>query len=492
MRDTCVLIHPGLVYIIKSRWVNAQEEGDDADVQLFWQIMAEDGPALWTGDNSDWVANRLMEKTIAELKCRQDRGHAPRDLFGGWEKNETHLAEHRPYLNNLATAFKRVLANECIEDCTEQLGMFFDPIQAPDFDDDSGISEQYENQDYLEEVNVYNQIMSDLGRPDLPGPTKPGGRGIPYDVMEFVPVFPTPNFNSRMDQLTAELLAEITLAEGFCPRADASIRGGRTRDDYWRNENFVDRTLEFILRLLALDPGLSRTRMLEIGRLFHSLILEPWYEQYGRRYLSPLGGNVLPPHEAENLRLRNAVIEMDNEAYVMHLQARPNFVDGWWAKRTFTCVLSDNIDLATASMLQVQMTARAKWSRFYSNWLQILANCELTRTKLTQEQLDSEELKMCPICADDYEVGHISNCPVWIECPNSHTLCLKCYTQLSLTPTKPYNDLMTTKYCPQCRGELEYENAMKNLSEGLGLMPTLTTDFAYGTVNEASDPDAPE
>lgn len=489
-----MLIHQAQVYKIKTSWLAQQEEQgiQGVDTDLFWATMMEEGPALWSGDNSDWELNRLMEKTIAELKCRQDRGHPPRDLFGRWERNETHLSEHRLYLNNMASSLKRELANELVDDFTEQLRMFFDPIQAPDYDDDDDESEQYNNQPYLDEVNVYRQILGNLERSDLPGPTKPGGRGIPYDVMEFVPPFNNSDFNSRMDRLTADLVDEVTRAETYCPRADRSILGNRTLDVYWRNENMVDRTLEFVLRLLAFDPGLSRARMLEIGRLFHSLILEPWYEQYGRRYLSPLGGQVLPPHEAENLRLRNAIIAMDNQAALIHLQTIPNFQDGWWAKRVFTCVLSDDINLETASVLQVQMAARSHWSRFYSRWLQILANAELTRTKLTQEQLDSEALQICPICADDYEVGHIANCPVWIECPNSHTLCIKCYTQLSLTPTKPYNSMETTKYCPQCRGELEYENAMVNISEGLALMPTLNADFALATINEASDPDAPE
>lgn len=459
------------------------------DMDLYREVVMEQAE-LWTGDTSDWVLNRLMEKTLAELKCRYDKTHEPQDYLGAWQKNETHLAEHRPYLNNVATALRREICQLLLTDFTDYMGMIFHPLLAEDMDDD-GESEQYDAQPFLEEVDVFNRIHADLGSAELPGPTKPGGQGIPYDVMEFVPVFPTVNFRSRLERLKSDLVGEITRAEGYCPRADRSILGNRTRDEYWRNENFVDRTLEMVIQLLALDPGLTRVRMLEIGRLFHSLILEPWYQQYGRRFVSPLGGDTLPAHEAENLRLRNAIIELDTQAWGFELQRLPGWTDKWWTARTFAALRVDWPVTEMDDIEQVQAYALNNWRRFYSRWLQILANAELTRTKLTQEQLDSENLKMCPICADDYEVGHIANCPVWIECPNSHTLCIKCYTQLSLTPTKPYDSLVSTHYCPQCRGELEYETDMRDLTEGLGLMPSLRTDFPYGTISEESGLNAP-
>lgn len=435
-------------------------------------------PNMWDGPNpEDQVVRNLIEKTVAELKCRHDKTHPAQDRFGMWEKDETHLAEHRPYLNNVSTALRRQISHRTLDDFRDDLKILLDPIEADD-EDEEGNSEQYNNQPFADEVNYYHEAMAGLASDDLKGPTKPGGQGIPYDVLEFVPQFPEMHFNSRLERLKMDIRSEVTECEILAPRGDERIRGGRSHDEYMRNEHFVDATLGFIFGLLAFDPGLSRVRMIQIGKLFHSLILEPWYFEFGHGERKEGEGG--EGHEEHNVWLRQSVIDLDNAAKVMSLHdLEVDFIDRWWGAVCYGGLTGDIASPGRLKITHIHMMAMTRWRRFYVNWLQILANVELSHTKLTQEQLDAEENKSCPICADDYVVGDQHNCAVWIGCGNNHTLCKKCYTQLSLTPTRPYTDLETDKFCPQCRGQLQYEEAMKNLTEGLDLMPSLSTDFPY-------------
>lgn len=448
------------------------------DEETYREVMQQEGPNMWSGPNSeDKVLAHLMEKTVAELKCRLDKSHPAQDRFGEWEQYETHLSEHRPFLNNISTALRRGISNATIEDCTRKLSILFHPIEADDVDDEQN-SDEYDNQPFYEEAELYDDLMEGLKAADLKGPTKPGGRGIPYDVLEFVPQLPTTDFNNRIDRLKIDLLTEKTNCEILAPSGADDIRGGRDGDEYARNESFVEGTLSFIFELLALDPGLSRVRMIEIGKLFHSLVLEPWYFEFGHDERQAGEGG--EGHEEHNVWLRQSVIDLDNALDPLDNMRLPNFATAWWPSICYKTIV-DAPNMGTVTIDRVHRTALAGWRQFYVNWLQILANVELTHTKLTQEQLDAETDKSCPVCADDYEVDSPNNCAVWIECENNHTLCKKCYVQLSLTPTRPYNDLFTDKFCPQCRSELKYESAFRNITEGLNLMPSLSTDFPYNS-----------
>ncbi|KKY32052.1 hypothetical protein UCDDA912_g08004 [Diaporthe ampelina] len=423
---------------------------------------------MWA-NKDDTVLENLLEKNVCELKCRLDKTHPPKDRIGIWEQNETHLAEHRPFLNNVATALRRQLSENILDDLREELNIYLSPNLAPD-------DETFNEQDFADEVATYHRIVSKLSSPDLPGPTKPNTRGVPYDILEFVPMFPTVNFQSRMERIKADLVDEVRRNEIQAPRGDDTLLGGRDLQEYFRNEQFVDTTLGLILELLALDPGLTRVRMLQIAKLFHSMLLEPWYKEFGHDNRQP--GTEPQGHEADNLELRDAIIDMDNAADAVHLHgAVVDFAGQWWPKACYHAVVNDPRLGGPKTVNHVQRSAAKRWLKLYGNWLQILANVELSHTKLTQEELDNESLQSCPVCADDYDVGNPYNCPVFIGCENSHTLCKKCYTQLSLTPNRPYNDLMTARNCPQCRAELVYRQDMEELTQDLALMPRLNTDF---------------
>ncbi|KAG6364282.1 hypothetical protein INS49_005882 [Diaporthe citri] len=435
----------------------------DAYAPLLW------GPPGYLGP----VLKSIMEKTLAELKCRLNKDHIPQDRFGQWQEKETHLAEHRPFLNNVTTSLKRAISNGTLDDMSNDLNVLFDSVEGNDMDE-NGDSEEYNNQTFIDEMGTYDEIMDYLGSDNIRGPTKPDG--LPYEILEFVPQMPGTNFNSRIDRLRMDLITEETQCEIIAPKGDDSILGGRNLQEYLRNEQFIKETLEFIFELLALDPGLSRTRMLDIGKLFHSLLLEPWYFNHGHG--DRQAGESAEENEQFNMELRGAVIDLDNVTFRMRLHEN-GFASKWWGENCFHVVIDNPNVVRPGTIDHVHSSAWNHWSRFYSNWLQILANVELSHSKLTQEQLDAEDNKSCPICMEDYVVGNPNSCAVWIECGNNHTLCKKCYTQLSLTPTRPYNELMTTRYCPQCRQELQYEEDMNDLTDGLNLMPSLNTDFPY-------------
>lgn len=450
---------------------------EEDDVEVYGEVMERMAPNLWCGPNpEDKVLRNLMEKTLAEVKCRHDKSHPAHDRWGIWEKDETHLAEHAPFLNNVSTALRRYISHNTLDDFTNELSMILTPVEADDYDDDADTSEAYDNQVFLDEVQHYNRTLEGLVSDDLKGPTKPGGRGIPYDVMEFVPHFPSVYFNSRMARLKMDLVDAITECEILAPRGDERLRGQRDHDEYMRNENFVDATLAFIFSLLAFDPGLSRVRMIEIGKLFHSMILEPWYFEFGHGERQEGEGG--EGHEEHNVWLRQSIIDMDNVAFRTHYHTNPEFVDRWWGRACWSAVIIEQRG-RPPTLDRLEKSADHRWKRFYVNWLQILANVELSHTKLTQEQLDAEEMKSCPVCADDYDANHEYNCAVRIGCDNNHTLCKKCYTQLSLTPTRPYTELESDKFCPQCRGKLKYEKAVQSLTQSLRLVPSLLTDFPY-------------
>lgn len=428
--------------------------------------MSQNAYVLW-GNQDDPVLVNLLEKTVAETKCRQDNKHPPGDSLGIWEKDEAHLGERRPFLNNAATALRRQLSETILDDFEQKLNIYLFEDLAPDED-------AYNNQDFADEVGIYQDIYDELSSATLPGPTK--GRGVPYDILEFVPTYRTGTFQTRPEHMRYALVSKLNRYLILAPRGDARLLAGRDDQEYQRNEHFVDRTLGLIFELLALDPGLTSARMADIAQLFHSMILEPWFREFGNERRLP--GNDPPQgHEAHNLELRDAIIALDNAAAeVFRHDNEPDFIDQWWPKACYSAVVNDPSINGALTVAHVQHSVKGRWRRFYSNWLQILANVEMSHTKLSQEQLNNESLKSCPVCADDYDVESPYNCPVLIGCPNQHTLCKKCYSTLSLTPTRPFNSLMTDKHCPQCRSVLTYVEWQRDLTEDLNLMPRLYTD----------------
>jgi hypothetical protein len=456
-----------------------QEEPEDdpppPNNALYQQMLREDGPNLWSGPEQ-FLLN-MMDKLLAEVKCRQEPTHPPPDRFLEWEAKETHLSEHMPALNNTSTALRRRMALDLEWSLRNWLKMILIPHDGEDVDDE-GNSAQYEEQPFINETYAYQIYMSAFRSENIAGPINPG-KG-PYDILEFVPQMDRSAVTRRMEQMKADLIKEMTRAEIEAPRGDDSLLGGRSRDEYDRNEQFVDCTLDFVFQLLAFDSGLTGERMMEIARMFYSLLLEPWYDVYG--HPGRLAGQLPHGHEAANHELRSAIIELDESAEDISLrETTQNYVERFWQRLSYDAVMERGAIERTndLSYLNVCSSAWSYWATFYSSWMQILANAELSHTKLTQAQLDAGSEKSCPICADDYDVSSDFNCPVYYGCANNHVLCKKCYTTLSLVPTKPFTRLDTDKHCPTCRALIPYKEAMNiNLLGRMRFMPTLNCDLA--------------
>lgn len=354
---------------------------------------------------------------------------------------------------------------------------------APDYDyDNEGNSELYEEQIFMEDVVRYQNSMDALRSDRIAGPLN--ARKIPYDILEHVPPFERADVDQRIALLKQDLVQELTRAQTQAPIGDETILGGRTRYAYDRNEQFADVTMNFIFDLLALDPGLSAGRMVQIAKLFHSVLLEPWYAAYGHSNRQP--GDQPAHYEIANIELRRAIIKLDDTADGLRIrQSVSSFTELWWKRVAYSAFVGSEFlnPRFELSYRNVYNESTNLWMTFYKNWLQILANVELSHTKLTQEQLDGESEKNCPVCGDDYNVSSPYDCPVHYGCRNSHTLCKKCYTSLSLTPNKPYSRLQTDQFCPTCRAQIPYYSALStNLLEDMQFMPMLRTVFTADTV----------
>ncbi|KAL1852396.1 hypothetical protein Daus18300_012229 [Diaporthe australafricana] len=430
---------------------------------------------LWGGDDSDCVLMESHEKILAETKCRHDTSHQPPDNIGLYEERETHLSEHKPFLNNVATAMRRTIAKKMMSDFKSHLGVMYWPEEAIDYD--GANSQDWRDQEFFDEVVDFHSIRADLAADDLPFPRKDGTPRLPWDILEFVPLHPDINRQTRSARLRADLWDELARAEREAMRGDITLMGDRSHDTYWSNENFVDQTMECIFNFLAFDPGLSRVRMLELGKMFHSLLLEPWYLEYGRP------GGRLPnenPQGVEwiNSRFRDVILDMDNMASSgFTKQTHKDFRRSWWAKACYEEVLPFRMPNPTGH--DIHQAALYRWKVFYKNWLQILVNVEETFVKATQAELDAAAATNCDICGDTYVIDSEYDSAYRLNCGNGHLLCKKCLNQLSLIPTRPYNREITAKSCPSCRGAITYTTALRNLTADMGFMPRLNTDFPY-------------
>lgn len=446
---------------------------------IYQDVVREHGLDLWAGP--DLVLGHFIDKDLPESKCRFGTAHPPQDRVLDWEVFETHLAEHCRNLNNTSSALRRKMAVDAERFIRDWLKIYFIQEDAPDFDPEDG-SEMFEEQIWVDDVNLYVEVMDALRSQDIAGPLKEGKR--PYDILEYVPPFERADVDSRVNLLRQDLVTELTRAQTQAPIGDETILGGRDRYAYDRNEQFADLTMSFIFDLLALDPGLSGGRMLEIGKLFRSVLLEPWYASYGHSDRQP--GDQPADFERANIELRRAIIRLDDIADGLRIRQNvQSWTELWWKRVAYAAFVGTEFinHRFELSYRNVYSGSTNLWMTFYKNWLQVLANVELSHTKLTQEQLDDENEKNCPVCADDYDVSSPYDCPVYYGCRNSHTLCKKCYTSLSLTPNKPYSRLETDQFCPTCRAEIPYYQALSNnLLEDMQFMPMLQTVFTPDTV----------
>lgn len=431
---------------------------------------------LWNGDDSDYVLSESHEKILAETKCRHDSSHQPPDHVGVYEQRETHLSEHKPYLNNVSTAMRRGIAQRMMAEFKNDLGILYWPDEAADYD--GAVSQIWSNQEFIDDVLDYHSIRAELEEDDLPIPMKDGPPRRKWDILEFVPLHPDTNRQTRSLQLKADLTDELTRAEREAVRGDETLMGDRSRDAYWSNEGFVDQTMECIFNFLAFDPGLSRIRMLELGKMFHSILLEPWYLEYGRP------GGRLPnenPQDTEwiNSRFRDVLVDMDNMASSgAAKQTHKDYKRPWWGKVCYEQMF-EYTPQNPIGHDDIQQAALYHWRWFYRSYLQILANVEETFEKATQAELDAAGETNCGICGDTYVMDSDYDCAFRLNCGNDHLLCKKCLNQLSLIPTRPYNKEFTDKFCPHCRGPITYTTAVRNLSAGMRSMPRLNTDFPY-------------
>ncbi|KAJ0121065.1 hypothetical protein J7T55_008225 [Diaporthe amygdali] len=275
---------------------------------------------------------------------------------------------------------------------------------------------------WIDSVREYHGFMKALAADDLPGPMKPGVPRIPWDTLEYVPILTTLDFQTRLRRLNTEKLDELNRVEITAARGEDILRGDRQLDAYHRNESFIDRTLSFIFELITLDAGLSRDRVLDIGRMFHSILMMPWYNQFG--HLRQLSDDTARETDDMNSRFRLTLLVMDD--YINAGPFRPDIQrDAWvrdfWGSTCYQELLLDG-NIRNPTINNVERSAFNRWQTFYKDWLRILLGVELTGVRLTQQQLDAESLQSCAVCADDYDVNNDYDCPVYINCGNGHTL----------------------------------------------------------------------
>lgn len=472
-----------MYFRLRRRVAEVQANQMPPDHPIWLEAIGDIGPNLWCGP--DKMLENLMDKLLAELKCRQETTHPPPDAGLEWDAKETHLSEHIPALNNVSTALRRQLALDLETSLRVWLKMILAPERADDFDYGDGSSAMYDEQTFSSEAETYGEYMWAFRSEDIQGPYNQG-KG-PYDILEFVPQFQRETMEARMNLLSNDLLDELTRAEIEAPRGDPSLLGRRNPQTYQQHEDFITHTIGFIFQLLALDTGLSNERMVEIGRLFHSLLMEPWYEIYGHPELPSIperGVGYLPlGHETDNAELRSILLDLVDQETRGGSDLPPE-LNWWWEKHAYHAVLPPGGIRQTVNLTWglVYSNASHLWMTFYKNWLQVLANVDLSHEKMTQEELDDALDKDCPICGDHYDVNHEFNCPVYYGCPNGHVLDLKCYTTLSLTPTRPYNRLQADRFCPSCRAVISYaEDVSSDILADMQFMPTLETRLDDGS-----------
>lgn len=445
--------------------------------------------AIENGGRDLWIRNEIVEdsadKFLAEQKCRHDISHPLPDPLGRWDRDETHISEHRPYLNNVSTAIKRALGERIMKEFLINLEIkFFPAVCEGDTREEQLAS--FESQPHYEAVDSYWERRVRIENPDRPLKVPPPGarRNTPWEFLEYVPPQPKVgvsnigrlhSLQNRLDHLTSEYVAVI-------PTDDPRILRGRSNEVYASNDRFRTRTLHLIYEMLASDPGLSEGRLMEILPYFDSLRLGEWFELMGNSNLDQEPEQYPSEGDLYNEDLRENLDYLDNHSQIVKLG--PN---RFWEDFAYEKALRDGKKKVNAQPEEVIETALDRWSEFQKSYLHIVSSVMDSHEGVTQEELDSEMAEgrisdVCGICMEDWDVDGESNYPARIPCGNNHIICLKCFMRNSLEPEPPLTRLEGRKRCPLCRGYIQWGKPPPALTDTLLLWSSTAVHYMYGAV----------
>lgn len=433
---------------------------------------------LWAGSS---YIETSADKFLAEQKCRHEPSHLLPDSIGMWLQSETHVSEHRPWLNNVSTAIKRSLV-EVVMDSLEnpdELGIRFFAVQNE--------GDDFENQLFAAQVKAWwdRRALLDLERPRVP--TNPRRNNTPFEFVEYVPLLSSDNLHARLDRLDLDLADKISRQQAWVSSDDPVFLQGREPEAAERHEGLFYETLYFIHGLLAFDPGLSESRMADIASRFSSVVLDSWSRIPGFVNVNGADGSrLIPDDEAASLKnslLRAALADLSDRYRDLGFDTRGMY----WAQRSFNSgkdalvFNSPNFRITAPKATDVQSAAVMRWMDFYRTYLQILADASASEshTKVKGEDIpghiqQGRLMDNCVVCGTDWAaMDPRFNYPVVFQpCGMRHAICMGCFKQISLQPAS-----LNGRKCPICKLDIQYPLRTMTLRADLGReleLPALT------------------
>ncbi|ROV89057.1 hypothetical protein VSDG_08731 [Cytospora chrysosperma] len=433
---------------------------------------------LWAGSS---FIETSADKFLAEQKCRLEPSHILPDSIGMWLQSETHVSEHRPWLNNVSTAIKRSLAQlvmDSLEDPNE-LNIRFYAAQSE--------GDDFENQPFAPQVREWwnRRALLDLERPRVP--TNPLRNNTPFDFVEYVPLLSNDNLRVRLERLGLGIGDKVSRLEAWVPMDDPKFLQGRELEAADRHERFYNETLDFIHGLLAFDPGLSESRMAEIASWFSSVALDAWTRIPGFVNVDGADGSrLVPDGEAarRNSLLRAVLADLSDRYHDLGFDTRAMY----WAQRSFNsgrdALLFNspaNFRIGAPTASDVQSAAVMRWMDFYRAYLQLLADASAGESHARVDGGDVPEhirqgrlMDCCVVCGTDWAaMDPRHNYPVTFQpCGLRHAICMGCFKQISLQPAA-----LNGRKCPICKTNIQYPLRTMTLRADLGLeleLPALT------------------
>lgn len=421
------------------------------------------------------------DKYLAEQKCRQDPSHNLPDSVGVWLQSETHVSEHRPWLNNVSTAIKRSMVNlvtRRLED-PRSLNIKFFSVQADNV-------AAFNAQPFREEVREWWNRRGRLDGGPLKVPTDPANNNRPFEFVEYVPLLSNANLDSRIGQLSSDLEYVSNMIEIWFSKDEPGYLQGREPEVADRHEKFFAETMEFIHALLAFDPGLSESRMAEIAQHFASLVLEPWLRipDFSIRTGADRA-QIVPTPEARsyNNSLRAILAETSDRI----AEDREDTPGTFWARHSYNSGdnalmfnSSSNFRTGAPTTKDAQSAAVMRWMDFYRTYQQALtdATASETRTEILKDDVPGHVQQgtlsdSCVVCGTDWADMNLDhNLPVYFQpCGLRHAICKGCFQQVSLQPAT-----LNGRKCPLCKLDIVYPLRTLRLRADLGTeleMPAL-------------------
>ncbi|KUI73040.1 hypothetical protein VM1G_08340 [Cytospora mali] len=419
----------------------------------------------WGGE--DGLIQESADKILAEQKCRQDASHPLPDSVGVWLQNETHASEHRPWLNNVSTAIKRTLIDKTMNtyEHPDNLAIQFYRIQTDE--------EEFMNQRFIDEVSDWWRRRNRLDAERLSVPTLPDSK-IPWEFVEYVPLYSTTTLNSRLDQLKSSIDSTVDRLETWVPRSHDLILQGREPEDAEAHEEFFRQTLGFIHELLAFDPGLGESRMMDIAQWFSFIVVEPWAGLPEFEHLAgyPVMRNVSAVH---NSLLRTNLADTATWSRRVGFNPGESFwrQDGYTGGNNPLTFKGPGFRPSNPTASDAHAGAVSRWMEFYKLCLMYLSDAEAreNHTAISQEDC-AEHVRQgrmadgCVVCGSEWTALRAPfNFPISFRpCGERHAVCMGCFKHITLQPAN-----LNGRKCPMCRQDIQYSLRGINYRSDLGL-----------------------